>query len=78
MAEMAEKKLKYYDRVHRTLTIKGAAGDLRVRGGSSVGVQLNLSDYVLNQLLIVNRVTHTFANGSHAMDLDVIGDVITG
>ena len=78
LAEMAEKKLKYYDRVHRTLTIKGAAGDLRVRGGSSVGVQLNLSDYVLNQLLIVNRVTHTFTNGSHVMDLDVIGDVITG
>ena len=78
LAEMAEKKLKYYDRVHRTLTVKSAAGDIRVRGGSSVGVKLNLGDKELNQLLIVNRVTHTFVNGNHIMDLDVIGDVITG
>lgn len=78
LAEMAEKKLKFYDRVHRTLTIKNAAGDLRVRGGSSLGVQLHLGDYILNQLLIVNRVTHTFINGSHFMDLEVKGDIITG
>ena len=76
--QMADTKLKLYDRVKRTLTIKNAFGDLRVRGGAMLYVQLNLGDIVLTKPIIVENVKHTLTQGHHTMDLTVKGDVITG
>jgi hypothetical protein len=79
-AEMADAKLKYHNRVKRTLTIQNAIGDKRVRAGSSLYVSLNLGDQVLttDKPILVESVKHKFSNNQHVMDLTVRGDVITG
>ena len=76
--QMADTKLKMYDRVKRTLTIKNAFGDLRVRGGSMLYISLRLGDQTLTKRIIVENVKHTLTQGHHTMDLTVKGDVITG
>lgn len=70
--DLAKALLSMYNQVSRTLTVNGAIGDIRVRGGSSVYVHLYLGDHTCNQSLIVNRVTHTFENGHHSMELTLI------
>ena len=69
----AEALLKLYNSKSRRLTIKNAFGDVRVRGGSLVGVALDLGDIVANTLLLVEKVTHTFSESSHLMDLTLWG-----
>ena len=76
--QMADVKLKLGNRVKRSLSISGAFGDLRVRGGSMLYVDLNLGDVQLTKKVIVESVKHKFDNGLHTMDLTVKGDVITG
>lgn len=76
--QMADTKLKLHNRIKRTLSIRGAFGDLRVRAGSMVYVDLNLGDMKLTKQVIVETVKHKFDNGLHTMDLTVKGDVITG
>ena len=34
---------------------------------------LNLGDLILNQFLVVEKVTHTFKGEEHTMDLSLIG-----
>lgn len=70
--ETADIVLSMYNRVSRTLNVNGALGDVRVRGGSSVYVDLNLGDHRCNQILLVSRATHTFDNGHHSMELTLI------
>lgn len=76
--QMADIKLKLHNRVKRTLSISGAFGDLRVRAGSLICVDLALGDVKLTKQVIVEAVKHKFYNGIHTMDLTVKGDVITG
>jgi phage late control gene D protein (GPD) len=76
--QLADSKLKLHDRVKRTLTIKNAFGDLRVRGGTMLYVNLKLGDVMLTKQIIVETVKHTLTQGHHTMDLTVKGDVITG
>ena len=76
--QMADLKLKYFNRIKRTLTIQNALGDTRVRGGTMLYVNLNLGDMKLAKQIIVENVKHKFSNNLHTMDLSVRGDVITG
>lgn len=70
----ADSLLKLYNQKTRNLSIKGCAGDIRVRGGSLVGVQLNLFGNVkLQQLMLVEKAVHNFDNGFHTMDLNLAG-----
>ncbi len=74
---LVQQLLKTYNQATRSLTIKNAIGDTRVRGGSAIGVSLNLGDIVLNQhYMLVEKVTHTFQNNEHTMDLRIRGGVI--
>lgn len=63
----------YYGSVQRTLSINKAFGDIRVRGGSSLVVQLNLGDTKVSNYMLVERVKHTFSHDLHTMDLSVAG-----
>lgn len=66
-------KRKGKNRKTRHLYIKGALGDLKVRAGSSLPVQLMLGDIPVNNYLIVDSCTHKFYDNYHTMDLHLIG-----
>lgn len=69
----AQTLLKYYNKVQRSLTLKGVLGDYRVRGGYSIYTQFNLGDLIISKLMLVENVIHTFSNQSHLMDLQLVG-----
>lgn len=66
--------LELYNRKARSLTIKKALGDVRVRGGSSIVVYLpDIGDISLKNYMLVDSVVHTFADNEHWMDLKLRG-----
>ena len=69
----ADALLQLYNKETRTLTIKDAAGDSRVRGGSLVVVQLDLGDVKLQNLMLVEKCVHKYGESKHTMDLTVSG-----
>ena len=73
LKKKAEVLLQYYNKKHRSLTISGVFGDVRVRGGSSLVVNLGLGDLDVRNYMCVESVTHTFAHGLHTMDLTLSG-----
>ena len=69
----ADALLSLYNQKSRTLSVKNAFGDIRVRGGSMVVVQLDLGDTKINNLMIVEKCKHEFKNNEHFMDLTLRG-----
>jgi hypothetical protein len=69
----ADALLELYNRKTRSLQIKGAFGDARVRAGSAVIVRLNLGDTVIGSFMMVEKVRHAFNEGIHQMDLALRG-----
>lgn len=69
----AEALLELYNKKTRNLSISKAFGDIRVRAGCMVYVQLNLGDVVLNNLMLVEKCKHTFNESEHYMDLTLRG-----
>lgn len=69
----AEAMLSLYNRKTRNLSVSKALGDIRVRGGSSVPVTLDLGDVVANSYMVVEKVKHTLSADTHFMDLTLIG-----
>lgn len=68
----AKELLKLLNNKHRSLRIKNAVGDARVRAGSMIFVDFkDIGDISINSSMIVNSVTHTFNSGHHFMDLEV-------
>lgn len=72
--QKAEALLKMYNKVSCSLGVSGALGDVNVRAGSSIYMNISLGDSHgnLHQSMIVDEVTHTFENGHHYMDLSLI------
>jgi hypothetical protein len=70
---MAKQLFENYCRKSRRLSVKAAFGDIRVRGGSSLAVMLELGDIAVNQVMIVDHVIHRWETNYHYMDLDLIG-----
>lgn len=69
----ADSLLKLYDRKTRELKLTGAFGDIAVRGGTLIPVRLDLGDIITNNYMVVEKVTHTFNNDYHTMDLTLEG-----
>lgn len=69
----ADALLSLYNQKTRSLSIKGAFGDIRVRGGSLVAVSLNLGDMIVNSFLLVEKASHSFKENQHTMDLSLRG-----
>ncbi len=59
----------------KSRTYKGSKliGDLRVRGGSGIGVQIELGAERVQVYMVVENVTHTFSGGGHFMDVTLRG-----
>ncbi len=71
--EKAAALLDLYNRKTRTLSIKNAFGSPRVRAGCSVAVSLQLGDINVNHYFVCEKVSHTFREDMHLMDLTLRG-----
>lgn len=69
----ADALLSLYNKKTRKLTIKGAAGDTRVRAGSLIPVMLDLGDVKLKNYMLVEHCVHTFSLDEHTMELKLRG-----
>lgn len=69
----ADALLALYNRKSRKLHINKVLGDVRVRGGSTLGVQLYLGDLSVAKFMMVETVKHNFYESDHRMDLKLIG-----
>jgi hypothetical protein len=69
----ADALLGLYNKKTRNLTINNAFGDVRVRAGTSVGIQLDLGDIIVNKYMLVERAKHVFKNKEHLMNLSLRG-----
>jgi hypothetical protein len=69
----ADALLGLYNKKTRTLSIKNACGDVRVRAGTSVAVQLNLGDITVNNYMLVEQAKHIIKNKEHLMSLSLRG-----
>lgn len=69
----ADALLNLYNRKTRKLNMNKIFGDVRVRGGSQIGVQMYLGDLNVANFMIVETVKHTFKDDDHRMDLKLIG-----
>lgn len=65
--------LKLYDQKQRSLRISDVIGNTGVRAGSLVPVLLNLVDIKISNYMLVDKVTHTFSNRQHTMELSLSG-----
>lgn len=70
---MADALLSLYNTKTRTLQLKNALGDIRVRGGTLLPVILELGDISLSSYLMAEQVKHTFRHGQHLMDMTLRG-----
>lgn len=69
----ADALLQLYDQKTRKLTVKNVFGDVRVRAGCTLMVSLHLGDIVVNNHMMVEKVTHHFTEEHHFMDLTLVG-----
>lgn len=72
----AETYLSLYNRPTKSLQIKGAFGDVKVRAGCLIPTFLTAGDLVLKNYMQVEAVTHKFSQGIHLMDLTLRGGAI--
>jgi hypothetical protein len=73
----ADALLGLYNKKTRSLSIDDAFGDIRVRAGTSIGVQLDLGDIKVQNYMLVERAKHVFLNKEHTMNLDLRGGEFT-
>lgn len=69
----ANNLLNLYCRKTRELKVTGAFGDTSVRGGTLIPVRLYLGDLTTNNYMLVEKVTHSFTDSQHTMDLTLEG-----
>ncbi|MCK1998931.1 hydrolase [Psychrobacillus psychrodurans] len=69
----ADTLLSMYNRKTRSLSVSKAFGNIYVRGGNLVPVNLNLGDINVMNYMLVENVKHTFNENEHVMDIQFIG-----
>lgn len=69
--------LALYNAKRKTLSVRGALGDVRVRAGSLIMVRLDLGDTQVASWMMVESCTHVFAEQRHSMDLKLRGGGFT-
>lgn len=69
----AKQLLELFNRKYRSLTLKNVIGDIRVRAGSLIPVEMmEIGDININSYMLVQKVIHTFYDDYHFMDLEVL------
>lgn len=74
----ANSLLALYNSPTKHLSINNVIGDLRVRAGSMVLVNLMIGTEKVNHWMIVDSCTHTFKENEHFMNLKLIGGGFIG
>jgi len=69
----ADALLELYNNKTRNLSVSNVFGDIRVRGGTMIPVQLNLGDIKANNLMVVEKCRHIFKDDEHFMDINLTG-----
>lgn len=69
----ADALLSLYNKKTRSLRITNAIGDNRVRAGSMVVINLDLGDTKVKNFMLVEKVTHTYKESEHWMNLTLRG-----
>lgn len=69
----AEAYLSLYNQPSRSLSIKGAFGEIKVRAGCLVPVFLDIRDMQLKNYMLVEQAKHEWNEGIHTMDLVLRG-----
>lgn len=69
----AQALLKMHNMVYRALSVKKHLGDIRIRAGSGVYLDMNLGDMIVKQRMLVEKAKHVFDNDHHYMDLTLQG-----
>lgn len=69
--ETAKRILELKNRKTREIRLTNVIGDIRVRGGSWIFVDMNFGDVALKNYVMVDQVEHHFKEGVHLMDLDL-------
>jgi hypothetical protein len=70
--QFAQSFLALHDCKTREISLRGVFGDIRVRGGTLLYVQLDLGDIKLDNYMLVSDVKHHFSQNSHTMDIDLM------
>lgn len=70
--------LKLYNQKRRALTVSNVIGCKKVRAGSLVPVVLKLYDMKVSNYMLVEKVTHTFKDRQHTMELVLSGGEFVG
>ena len=73
----AKALMKYYNVIHRELTMQKVFGDVRARAGTSVCVGMGLGDINIKNYMCVEKAKHTFSNGLYTMDLYLSGTEVS-
>ena len=69
----ADALLELYNKKTRSLSIKNAFGDIRVRAGSLIPVILNLGDVKIQTYMLVEKCKHEIKDELHLMNLTLRG-----
>lgn len=75
---VADTYLFLHNRPSKSLSVKGAFGDIRVRAGCLLPVRLDIREMQLQNYLLAEAVSHTIDGGIHTMDLTLRGAGISG
>lgn len=71
--DKVEKLLELYNHKRRSFRMIDLFGDVRVRGGSSMYIRLNVGDIMIQNFMIVNKVVHKWEKEKYTMDVEFIG-----
>lgn len=69
----AKQILKMYNKISKTVSIGKAFGNVNVRPGCLIPVVLKVGNTKISNYMLVDRVTHSFSNYEHTMDLELTG-----
>ncbi len=69
----ADALLKLHNKVTKNLSVSNVLGDLRIRAGSIIVVNLDVGDIVISNKMVVEKCKHVFNNDTHFMDLTLRG-----
>ncbi len=73
LTAMAENLLEQYCTTRQSLCLEDCIGNPLVRAGSCILVELDIMGHSIKDLMLVEKVVHSFGENSHLMSVDLSG-----